>query len=234
MRVGVVAEQHRARAAHLDHDLRQPADLAVADHPARLDELREPASGVVDVHRHARRPDGGHDRVGVLERRGDRLLAEDPARAGLDGDLDHAAMEMVRGDHRRRTRGARSAASRRSRRTPSAPGSDPTSARGTCRGPSPRCRSRRPARARGWPPRPTRGCTGWRCRGSSPTPAPARSAEIQLRPTSAMRRVIEPPAASPDPTGFPTVVSPLILPHRSPPRQPADGQSRAPGPCEFR
>src|SRR5512144_3088015 len=45
--------------------------------------------------------------------------------------------------------------------------------------------------------------------------APAWSVEIQLRPTRAMRRVIEPPAASLDPPGVPTVVSPLILPHRS-------------------
>ena len=99
-RVGVVAEQHRARPAHLDHDLRQLADLAVAHHPARLDELREPAPGVVDVHRHARGLDRGDDGVGVVERRGDRLLAEDAARAGLDGDLDDAAVEMVRRDDR--------------------------------------------------------------------------------------------------------------------------------------
>ena len=52
--VGVVAEEHRPRPAHLDHDLRQRPDLAVADQPARLDELRVPAPGVVDVHRHAR------------------------------------------------------------------------------------------------------------------------------------------------------------------------------------
>ena len=49
-------------------------------------------------------------------------------------------------------------------------------------------------------------------------PGPARSAEIQLRPTSAMLRVIEPCAAGRARPGFGTVLSPLILRHRSSPR----------------
>ena len=103
--MGVVAEQHRPRAAHLDDDLRQPPDRAGPDEPAGLDELGEPAAGVVDVDRHARATGRGHDGVRVLERGGDRLLAEDAARAVRDRDLDDVAVQVV-GRHDRDHLGA--------------------------------------------------------------------------------------------------------------------------------
>ena len=61
----------------------------------------------------------------------------------------------------------------------------------------------------------------------------ARSAESRLDPTSAIRRVIEPPAAGSDVPGLPTVVSPLISPSPIASDAPADGHRALPGTHAF-
>ena len=215
-RVGVVAEEHRPRPAHLHDDLRQRADLAAPDDPAGLDELGEPPAGVVDVHRDAGRADGRHDRVGVLERRRDRLFAEDPAHAGFDGGLDDAAMEVVRRDDRDELRALGAEHLGIVIVDLSGPGIEATSGlerlprgcRDVAAGDQLEVRDRGDCRR-----------VAVRDRGAErrSEPAPRDPRRSSSRPTSAMRRVIEPRAAGLDRPGFATVLSPLILRHRSSP-----------------
>ena len=160
--------------------------------PSGLDELGEPAPGVVDVHRDAGRADRGDDRVRVLEVRRERLVAEDAAGAVLDRGLDHAPVEVVRRHDRDDVGpfGLEHLAvvlvdlQAREPRRPALQERRPAR--------QPRCRSRRRA-----PVRDGREGRGMAVRGrgaeGGSDAGPGASAEIQLRPTSAIRRLIDVP-----------------------------------------